>query len=471
MLHEYMVHDGEPILDDLSDDVYLAPQYRGYESRIRPLRVGYASLLCMVRRLEADIVKLTSRLKTTDPCDSWHVAFASLFSRAWASKSPDVAVQTRLKRLAIIPLHSRQQWAGASDAKQKIYLSDIDGVAIPSSIGLRLLDTHASSDATRRAFYMHLGVEECLPDRVLDRIMTIHEQNSHPPDISSHLRYLFYANEEPEEVQEWIRVPTTVGKFVTASDNLYFPSAGEDDLHQLINGHHSRFQDIVVFIEESLMNLELGNKNDDGFEWQAWLQQATGSRRYPPLLQEHTNNSSVELSSALRMVHKYSARTFLRALRAHWTDYGEDAHRIEADLRVMQVRCLDDIVGMSQRGALENTYLPTASVINTTMELGLSPRDFQILCLPGRRETTDELDKTGYRSWRFLEDFGARCKPDLDFYKRALSAVHMEEQDPDFDILVEIYRSIALLARASDHDSLWYVRLLQIHSPYAPCLP
>lgn len=465
-----MLYDNKPILDDLVNDAYLAAEYKPYKSKVKSLGVHHADLSGMVKRLEVDIMKSCSRLKTTGPCDSWHVAFASMFSRAWAGKSPDVAVQNRLKQLGIIPLQSRQQWAGASDAKQKIYLSDIDGVAIPRSIGLRLLDTYASSDATRRAFYMYLGVGKCSPGQVLDRIMTLHDQNSSPLDTSSHLRYLFYAKEDPEEVQQWIRVQTTVGKFVTASDNLYFPSAGKDDLHQLIGGHHSRFQDTVIFIEESLMNLELGNKNNDGFEWQAWLQQATGARRYPPLLQENASNSSIELSCALRMVHKYNARAFLGALQAHWTDYGEDAHRIEADLRVMQVRCLDDADGKSQWEALGNAYLPTASVINGAMELDFSPRDFRILYLPGWRGITEELDEAGYRRWRFLEDFGARCEPDLDFYKRALEAVYLAIQDPDFDILVEIYRSIALLARASDHDSLWYVRLLQNYSPYVPCL-
>jgi hypothetical protein len=469
-----MLYEGKPILDDLPDDVYLAPEYKPYKTMVKSLGVRYADLTSMITRLEADIMKPNSTLKTTDPCDSWHTAFASMFLEAWAPKSPDVPVQVRLKQLAIIPLQNRQQWAGVaiknSSNELKIYFSNIDGVKIPDSIGLRLLDTHASSNPTRKDFYAALGVKTCSHELVLDKIMKLHSQNSHPDGVSSHLRYLFYANEDPNMIRRWIRVPTTVGTHVTASRNLYLPSTGKDDLHQLVSDEHSRFQDTVKFLDKSLMELETGCSNVDGFEWQEWLQKATGARYYPPLLDDNTNKSSFKLSPALVLVHKSNPKKFLRALRAHWDDYEKDAHNIKADLGAMQVRCLDDTNESSRRGALQKTYLPTASVIRKVLELALAPGDFHILWLPGRRGTADELDKADHRKWKFLKELGVRDEPDLDFYKCALEAIACADHEPDFEILVKIYTGIALKATLSDHDSLWYVRLSQNRSTLASYL-
>ncbi|CAG5182746.1 uncharacterized protein ALTATR162_LOCUS10314 [Alternaria atra] len=461
LLPSYMLCDSEPILKDLPDDVYLASDYEPYMSKVESLGVRRASLSSMIKRLEVDIVRAQkSRVRTKDPDDLWHVAFAALFSRAWTAKQPAVSVQEKLKRLAIIPLQSRLQWTGAlgqigGGGQKNVYFSETDGNSIPNSIALRLLDTQASTNQTRKAFYKLLGVEECPHELVVEKINQMHLSTDGILDVESHLEYLFYANEDPESVKSWVRVPTNQGTYVTQSSKLYFPSEGRDDLHRLLDGiDPSEFNEIVVFLDESLVELETESTNEEGLTWQAWLQQATGARYHPPLLHWNTNKSSFELSPVLKALNNCRPRRLLRALRAHWHDYEKDAPKIEADLKAMRVRCMVAANESSRRAALEYTYLPTANVIDRALELGLSPIEFDILDLPDRRKTTDKLDDAGYRRWRFLEDFGVRRQPDLDFYKRALEIISMKSKDPDFEVLKEIYASIAKCTTVDGHADL-----------------
>lgn len=466
-LSEHMFYDGKPILEDLPDDVYLAPEY--YVSRYFPklgsLGVRLAGLPSMMRRLEADLLikPLTSKVRTTKPHDPWHTAFASLFLTAWATKTSTIPIQERLKRLAIIPLKNRQQWAGAPGQSggglKNIYLSETNGIAIPDSLGLNLLDTHASSDPTRKALYMALGVEECPHDLVIERIKQKHSIfTERPTDIASHLRYLFCANEDPLEIKPWAWIPTKFGH-VRHSKRLYFPSEDEHDLYQALTGvQPSKYRDVADFLDKSLLAMETNFTNHRGITWKDWLQLATGAQYYPPLLHCNAETFLMELSPALVVIRTHKPARFMDMLRAHWHDYEVGASRIESYLRAMPVRCMTATVEPAQYEALGNTYLPTVNVVDRALKLGLSPTKFHILFLPGWRLTTDKLDDDGYRRWRFLEEFGVRRQPDLDFYKCALRNIRLVTQDPNFEALKDIYASIAKLATADDHDNLWYVR-------------
>jgi hypothetical protein len=458
-----MFYDGQPILKDTPDDVYLASKYKSYNSKLELLGVRHADLSSMIKRLEADILNpRNSRLRTTNPSDPWHTAFASMFFKAWSNVSPAVDVQKRLRQLAIIPLQDRQQWAGApcqsgGGRLKNIYLSHANGVAIPNSIGLSLLDTYASSNTTRKAFYMALGVEECSNELVVNKIKQIHSLAQPPSDIPSHLEYLFRANEDPLDIrrQVWIKVN---GGHVKRHQDTYFPSEEEHGLQPLLAGiESSEWKHIALFVDESLVRLKLGLVNNQQITWRAWLQQVTGAQYRPSFLQRYTVTSPLTLSSALKVVHKHKPVAFLDALRAHWQYYKDHAHEIEAELRGMQVQRISLAGATLQYQALQDTYLPTANIVDRALRLGISPYNLPILQLPGFRTFQDKLNNAEYRKWRFLEEFGVHHEPDLAFYKRALKETKLAAPNPGFEPLKVIYSSIANLATASDHHDIWYV--------------
>ncbi|KAI4920156.1 hypothetical protein J4E90_002296 [Alternaria incomplexa] len=430
LLRDNMLYSGKPILEGLSDDVDLAPDYiPKYIDEVLSLGARWAGLPRMMKRLETDVLTVTSKLRAKEPHDAWHVAFASLFLQAWSTKAPEIGVQSRLRKLAIIPLQNRQQWTGApgqssGGSLDHIYFSDVDGIHIPSSIGLNLLDTHASSNPTRKAFYTALGVEECSHELVVDRIKQAHGRaDTAPADIPSHLRYLFRANEDASLLKRWIWVPTRSGH-VKDSTKLYFPSEAAHHLYQALTGVcPSKYQGILEFVDKSLVDWEENSAKDQRDAWEKWLEQATGARYYPPVVHDNAETSLPELSPALRVVGQWNFYAFLDMLRQHWHDYQKDVSRIEAQLRDLGVPCAVIAGEPWQYEALEDTYLPTVDVIDQVLTLGLTLGKCSILAIPEFRRTSDKLDKDGRVKWRFLEEFGVRSEVDLEFYERALQGI------------------------------------------------
>jgi hypothetical protein len=101
--------------------------------------------------------------------------------------------------------------------------------------------------------------------------------------------------------------------------------------------------------------------------------------------------------------------------------------------------------------SLNITYLPTTEILAEIDRLGLDEDVLPLLALP-----EDTLDKTSYRTWRFLEDFSVTSKLDLRFYKFAIFS-KSQESEPDLDNIVEIYRGLARSATLIEHTSLRYV--------------
>jgi hypothetical protein len=461
-LSHHMLHDGEPILGDLEDEEYLAPDYAyRHHSALAALGSLRADMSHMVKRLEADLChRHSSRVKTTQPSDPWHEAFAELFLTPFTKTAKDVVTMTarmRLRTLPFIPLKGRKQWTGAPGVSPgglaNLYFSNSNDVPIPDSLGFKLLDEVASSNTKRKAFYKALGVEECPQALVLASIQKKHGYAYETPDVISHFQYLFRIGEEPSSIQEWIRVPTDDGDWLKPNPTrLYFPSEGKHDLYRLFKQTKAKLEDFADFMDISLFELGADETNRNGLTWQAWLQKATGARYYPPLLEEENVDDTPCLSPALKAVCKHKPKMFMSTLKAHWEDYKDEAAMVEHDLGECRVRCVS-----TDREPLKMCYLPTKNVIDRVQELNLSPVNFPILSLRHLNNETDRLDKAGDRQWRFLEEFGARFQPDLDFYKRALRTIQQSGRDPSLDVLKVVYRYMAEIATARDQPDLRYV--------------
>ncbi|KAF1938515.1 hypothetical protein EJ02DRAFT_457780 [Clathrospora elynae] len=460
VLPSYMLYNGNPILRDLPNELYLAPDYAcRHHPALGALGAVYATLKDMIKRLEADISDTrTPRMKTTAPGDLWHEAFAKLFLSAWSTTSSDaLTVQNRLKRLPVIPLTNRNQWAGAPGASfgslRNIYFSSTGDVPIPDSLPLKLLDRTASSNTKRKEFYRALGVEDCQQELVVAEIKKMHLLDGSIAAVETHLQYLFHVNQDPRQLKKWMWVPTKDGKIVRNCAKLYFPSKKKYDMYQLFLSmtqcSKEKVEQGMAFLKQSLLDLESDHPNNDGLTWNTWLEQATGARYHPPLLHEDGESPKPTLSSALLAILLYKNSSFLGTLKEHWQDYQQDAFKVKDRLMACVVNCTPNM-----REPLQDSYLPTRSVVERASELGLSTVDFPILSLPGFNPGTDKLEKSGYMQWQFLEAFGVRSKPDLDFYQRALQKISESSSDPTMQILNDLYTSMAEIATGQDRENL-----------------
>ncbi|ORY18241.1 hypothetical protein BCR34DRAFT_596464 [Clohesyomyces aquaticus] len=455
-------HDGDPILEDLAGEIYLAQEYSRLNHDILiDLGVSIWTNEEIISRVQADLVNFQSRIKTLSPNNSWHEAFATLLSDILPGLN--VSQRLRLKRLAIIPLSRSNQWTGApgmgGGGLERIYFPYTGSTPIPDDIGLHLLDKVASGNATRKRFYKALGVEECPKEVVFAKIKVAHQLDWHSLDFRSHLMYFFQVRQWRGELKYWFRMPTDDGTTLAVSARFYFPSNNEYDMDQLLTVDvRRRLRSRINMLPRNLVELNPPRQHTGGFSyqsWKEWLEEISEGRRFPPLLRDAKDAPPVSsfgstsplspLSPDLEAVLRFNPRKFLGTLKAHWNVYQDDVPRVLAELRNCEVPCRS---GKSL--PICTTYLPTVDILKILLDLGLANSDdgIPILILPD-----GDLDDVSVRHWRFLEDLGARSKPDLEFYKLALSKIG-DNGTVARDRVNGLYASMARLATTDHQDAL-----------------
>jgi hypothetical protein len=443
------IHSGQPILPDMADEIYLAPDYSDrHKMRLKELGTQIIGWDDLIDRLQADLLNLQSRTKTTEALDAWHEAFAGLFSRAFSPNS-SLAIQQRIKKLGLIPLTSPNQWTGAPGATRggsnKVYFAYTESTPIPETTSLRLLDRTASLNLKRKAFYKILGVEECPKETVFAKIKERHQSLVEPGGVVNELRYLYNQHYGPNDLRAWVRVPLTNGDTVKAADcDLFFPSDGAFDLYRLVpDARHA-------FLSEEIFNAEPSTVRVDNESWKEWLARMTAARYFPSLIGGPQSSGTRLLSPALKSVLEHEPTKFMDTLKVHWHEYQHDAHLVKEDLRNCLVPCQSGITWK-----LRVTYLPTAEVLAEAHKLGV-PKDE----LPLLKLADDTLNQVTYRSWKFLEDFGVRSEPDILFYGLAIMTKSKKEITiSNVDQVADIYRGMARLATIQDYEQIRYIYL------------
>jgi hypothetical protein len=446
---------GKPIFQDLQEEVYLAPEYRYLDTRIlADLGVEYLNWTEILSRLQADLTKESSRIRTKERNSLWYEAFAVL---GLAGLKIGERTRSRLKRLALICLTDTRQWTGAPGeslgALKKIYFPTTESIPIPSDIGYYLADEIASSNETVRKFYEAMGVKECPKEIVFAAIEAAQGATTYDLnlllDLHVHLTYLYHLHDQPSKLRDWVHIPTDSGyarcdrEFYLASDNAYH-------LDQLLS-HKLRSR---KKLECNLVTADFLRTNSSRRSylfpertWQSWVQKVTNARYYPPLTRQ--TGVKVYLHHDLANILRYNPSKFLGTLHAHWSEYRNAAWRISEHLRDCQVLCQS---GLSH--PLYSTYLPTSHILETIQEFGLTCSQVPILDL-----SVVKLSNEQYLEWRFLEDFGACPKPDLAFYQTALEELS-QKKDVSLEKLQLLYKSMAVLVTYRDYENLRLVEHL-----------
>ncbi|KAH6642718.1 hypothetical protein C7974DRAFT_469017 [Boeremia exigua] len=435
------MHNDEPLLPDLADEIYMAD---GYNTRHRTcltaLGVTNMSWSDIFRLLRADIVRPSSRLKSKPSTDPWHETLSDLLVKLSANRSLS-HLQKHIKPLALLPLSDSRSWTGAPGVSvggpRNIYFAYVGETPIPKSLPLSVLDTVASINPKRRAFAEAMGVEDCPKAIVFAEIRKRHCETLFPIIENDQFTFLYHQQCNVSDIKDWVKVPLTAGGSARAKDtNLYFASDGEFDMFMLL----PKQNETAKFMASSLLNAQPPSISVNNEDWKTWLARATGARSFPPLLDRETMN----LSPEVRDVAKHNPRQFLGMLKAHWNEYQEDSCVVEEELRNCKVHCRSgNLVG------LHTTYLPTKVVIETINNLGIPESIMPLLSV-----SDSTLDDLAYRSWRFLEDFGVGSKPDMNFYVLALRAVASGPSEADSDDVTHIYTCIAEMATVQNHKRL-----------------
>ncbi|OAL53028.1 hypothetical protein IQ07DRAFT_585016 [Pyrenochaeta sp. DS3sAY3a] len=446
-LPERYLYDSQPILRDLQDNRYLAPEYESRHLGILA-DLGATSGLTpsdIVDRVQADLVRMDSRVKVKDPQDQWHEAFATLMVSCLRDSDSDVKL--RIRRLTLIPLTGFNQWTGAPGIRGgqlSIYFPTTESIPIPETIGLSLVSQVAASSKKRRDLFAALGVQECLPSAVLAKIESYHCLDSSARDLNQ-LRYLFHFHPKPELIAKWVRLLFDSGQIELATaGSIYFPSTREYDMYQLLPENVRKRTDTQIrFLPQNLVEFVSPIVRVREKTWKDWLQDITMAQHHPALVSYlGTFLIQKRLSREMKAILLHNPTKFVGTLQAHWTHYQRSAFEISDELRACMVPCQN---GTTSR--LSSTYLPTAEILPVIELLELPSSAIPILKLP-----VSTLDDATYSEWQFLERFGVTSKPNLEFYKLALKALKVV---PSGGCKAEdVYKLIAGLATIQDYESL-----------------
>lgn len=441
------LHQGQPIFKDLPEEKYLAPEYdTAHETILDDLGATKINFDDMLRRLEADLLRPTSDLRTRVPSDSWHESCAALLLLSFSSQNHR-SVQQRMKRLAIIPLAGGRAWTGApgisSGGLNEIYFPSTNGVPIPRDISLHLVESAAAAYPKRKDLFRKLGVKECAKEIVFLRIEATHRSPNISIEYKPHFRYLFHFHPQPASLREWIKIPTERGYLEPTSALMYFLSNREYDTQQLLpERFRSSENDIATFVKQDLAELEPSQVRQQDRTWKEWLGLATGALYHPPLVQR-AGLFGLEVSKVLSAVLEHNPRKFVGALKEHWEQYRIDAHRVRVQLGECDVPCEP-----AESFPLQSTYIPTAEIRSELQRLEVQD-GFPLLRLPSPTENSN------HQEWRFLEELGVRFRMDINFYKLILGHL-MERSNTTMDRVKYVYGCVVRLTTVQDQEELRY---------------
>jgi hypothetical protein len=442
------LHHDAPIFDDLPNEQYLAREYDKIDV-LKEFGVKILGWPKLLKRLQADLIRVPSKMRSLAPDDEWHASCAALLLQPFEIPGCEW-VQQRLEQMAIIPLLGGQ-WTAAPIVKfgyhNLIYFPTTDGVPIPEGLPWRLVEARAASVLKRAALFRKLGVQNCPKQIVIDEIRSFHklyaEGASHSIVPASHFNYLFHFDTSPGLLRNWLLVPTEAGCLRQASKQLYFLSDEEYHTQQLLaDGCETEKNGPAAFVRRELVEFESPNAHCQNLFWTEWLREATGARYFPPLVEDPPTS---QLSSVMLAVLEQSREKFVGLLQAHWNaEYESTISKlpwVSSKLGECRVSCESKATEQ-----LRSTYLPSTEIKMKAKELGVE-KDFPFLKLPVT------LDGTNYRYWRFLEDLGVGHKLDLRFYKLVLEKMRSADSVTAQNV-APVYRCMANTARLEELENL-----------------
>ena len=448
----YLDRYGEPLFDDLVNEIYLSSKYESF-GKLKELgvrRIKYAEFFV---RIQADAKRSNPKITASTSDEDWHTRVAKLLIEAFERKTANT--MPLLRGLEIIPL---QDGRLISSLLRPIYYPDNRGVPVPTDLNLRLVELSATQNQDRCKLFSKLGVEHCVPERVIDLIYGRYRELGQVSLECSiaHLRYMYWHLRTDETSldsriflrdqnnQAVYRQFPSLGSSVCV-DDVYFESDDEYGIQRLI----SRGSSLTIhFIHPAYLKAVADSARQGNRSWKCWLEEVAGVRRIPRLV---GSSYLCTLSKVFLHIVQWCPEKLIGTLQAHWSYYSSLMEpKIVAALANTPVPC--ENLGMS---SLKVTYLPLPDLKDKGKQFGAEGL-LPFLRLPG------QLTKDSEQCWKFLEVFKVGMEADIRFYLDVLQ--YLVRDNPATECrkgLFEVYKSIEAHSRASDYGEVrcvypWY---------------
>ena len=455
-----MDEKGDPLFDDLAEELYLSQQYALEEEQsLRQIGVQSLSMTDILLRVQADLSSTSSKIKSTATSEDWHTRAARLLMKPFENGWPE---QGQVQGLGIIPLQSGSWVAGSSGS---VFNPQHNLVPVPTDLGLRLVKAEALLNRDRHALFSKLGLKHCLPKDVLvshyDSLDT--SQLVGLKASVTHLQYLFWNLPIKDmSLSSYVyifdknsipihRVFITDGRSRTV-DDLYFESNDE-------YGPKSLFAKVVEgdtvvapgfpahFVHPAYSEIPSTLSLRQHISWEGWLESSADIQRVPRL----AKSTGMLLSDAFLYLIEHRRRNVVGTLKEHWAIYSNlmKPQLVQALSKVL-ISCEETCDTQMRR-----TYMPLRSLKRICTNLGAAGQ------VPFVKLAIEVLDDDVELAWKFLQTFQVRFAPDLEFYLHVLrsllqsnKAVVGELSEKSKGNLFVVYEEIEKHSNAADHNRI-----------------
>ena len=382
--------DGMPLLlNSTNGRRYLSPRYSDdHWEHIRVLGVAEMTIAEFLDELEQQLGQAAATVH--QKAREWHANVALALRMGSTNAGNESTVSDRLKSLRLIKLQGGDWMAAQGNT---IYFSaEAAQYAVPTGLGLLVVDPDFASESAIRLWYTSLGVTTLGPTDVQAKILALHSRGRaavsdlSDQDLASHAQYLYlslWQNPGSARIVAAVSRPVqAAGHHREWGDECYIDDEDELSAKRLFHDQRHRFS----FLSEAYFRPARFQNNPD---WVRWLENHMGATKLPRLLPNHRGAKMTLHLGILparrriedREIHKdflwvadnIPSRTWLRLICEKWGTY-ESIQRelfrrkstcsmiaLENRISAIHVRCRD---GSSQ--PMSSTYLPVDDVQAST---------------------------------------------------------------------------------------------------------
>lgn len=404
---------GNPLVPDLANEMYLAPEYGEYLeiAKLKSLGVKAMNVYDCIERIRQDAISPNPKMKSAT--DDWHVRVARILLMPFEKEHLREKIPS-IRKIPLIPL-GYNEWT--SITKGKAFFPYTDGMLIPSDLGLRLVDANAITNPTRKKLFVQLGVTDAPVESVRNLILEMHRMSPERINLKSsvkHLQYLYWTHSLPPIAEKCLSLRKQTCFCVFDEKNFRVPS--DVDLYFQTDEKYGIQEFLRPALEEDVEGDELGSlinpeylnsapagKDLDFPSWETWLEESLGILRHPRLA---NLKDPTKLSKIFCYIVKTHPEKLLGTLKAHWSSYNG---LINSEL---SSKISDVVVPSTNVGAmtLKQTFLPLEDLVGRCSEF-LDAVHFPFLILN---------DSSILEEWKFLCTFGVGMNNDLEFYMEVL---------------------------------------------------
>ncbi|GIC90505.1 uncharacterized protein Aud_006939 [Aspergillus udagawae] len=414
-------HYGQPLLDDIEPEVYLAQSYiwTKHAENLTDLGVKNLSYESILDRLEPYLEGSSPRFLDSSLDDDWHTKIATLLLRALKRQPGRSSLTERIRKMALIPTSDGSLLSPRSSA---VYFPDDErGIPIPEGLNdIRIVQRSVLENKARRELFETLGVARCEPKRVVRSILKLYDV---PHGVTleksvSHLTYLFRTLGKEEALDNRIFIMDKTGKriyraFVTfgaeiIKDDLYFETLGEYGTKHLAQellcgvSQESYPPFEMHLIHHAYIEAVPPGTVSNGRTWEQWLEEVALVRRIPRLKSPRTDG----LSTLCQHMAKYRPIILIGILKTCWSSLQSDlTPRVIEALKEMRVPCRNH-----SQTVLEWTYYPSKEMQRLCSDAGVEEIFSKFIDIPANL-ATDGID-----GWEFLASFRVNLEADIYFF-------------------------------------------------------